>query len=88
MYDRIKTLAMVTWTKISSFPESHPFHPSNKDLHISRHLLGKQPTRERDIPLEMSLMETDTHACIPEVKRAYIRPYNPITSAPSHLKKL
>jgi len=62
MDDRANTLAIVTWTKILSFPEYHPFHQSNKDL------LGKQPTRERDITLEMSLMETDMHACIPEVK--------------------
>ena len=83
MDDRFKTLAMVTWTKIRSSPESHPFHQSNKDMHTSTHLLGKQPSRKTDIPLEMSLMETATHAHIPEVKRAYIKPCNPIISTPS-----
>ena len=30
MDDRVKTLAMVTWTKIRSFPESHLFHQNNQ----------------------------------------------------------
>ena len=82
MDDRVKTLAMVTWAKIRSSPKSHPFHQHNKDMHTSMHLLGKQPTRGRDIPLEMSLIHIAKVAAIPEIKRACVKPRNPITAAP------
>jgi hypothetical protein len=79
MDDRLKTLAMSMWAKISSAPETHPFHQNNKNMHTAMHLLGKQPTRARDLPLEMSLLQTASKASLPVVQRVHIMPRNPIT---------
>ena len=76
--DRLKSLAMSTWTKIKSSPSTHPFHQNNKDMHRSIHLLGRASSRVRDIPLEISLMQTAKAASIPEVRSHIITPNNPL----------
>lgn len=81
--DRMKTLSMVAYTKIKAV-HHHPFHQYSKNMHIAKHLLGKYPKRGRDLPLEMSLIETSSMASLPQVPYINIpaiRPDSPTLSS-------
>ena len=77
MDDRLKTLAMSSWAKIKSAPDTHPFHQNKKDMHTEVYLLGRKPTRGRELPLEMSLLKTAEQAAIPDLQRVHVPPMNP-----------
>ena len=87
--DRIKSLAMSTWTKIKSSPSTHKFHQNYTDMHTSMHLHGRTSSGVRYIPLEISLIQTAESTSIPEVRSRITTPnnhLNPITGRTNKAK--
>ena len=83
--DRSKALATVAWAKICAFT-NHPC-TNQKEMHVDARRFQKDPTTERNMPLDMALQKISELYQIPSLDPPCLKVWHPSTNTIASLVK-